>query len=254
MVTGDELHPDRAARASSLFTSPLFHVSGLHSGLVVGLLAGLRLVMIEGRFEPDQGARADPGRGGHHLGDGADDGVAGLRAPGPPRLRHLDGPHRRLRRQPVGRRAAAHGARDVPEREGRGRTPTASPRRARWRRCSSPDEAVERPDSVGRPVPTVRIRIADELGRRAARSARPARCSSPGPTLMAGYWGKPEATAEAIRDGWLHTGDIGYARRRRLPLHHRPQEGHDHPRRREHLLRRDREPPRRATPRCSTPP
>ncbi|MBE0430432.1 MAG: AMP-binding protein [Dehalococcoidia bacterium] len=31
-----------------------------------------------------------------------------------------------------------------------------------------------------------------------------------GPTLMKGYWNLPEETARTIRDGWLHTGDIGY--------------------------------------------
>ena len=30
------------------------------------------------------------------------------------------------------------------------------------------------------------------------------------PQLMMGYWNSPEITAETIRNGWLHTGDVGY--------------------------------------------
>ena len=43
---------------------------------------------------------------------------------------------------------------------------------------------------------------------------------------MLGYWNKPEATAEMIRNGWLHTGDIAIMDGRVLP-DRRPVEGHD---------------------------
>jgi long-chain acyl-CoA synthetase len=53
------------------------------------------------------------------------------------------------------------------------------------------------------------IEIFDEQGR-ALPTGQQGEIVVKGPTLMKGYWNLPEETAKAIRNGWLHTGDIGY--------------------------------------------
>jgi fatty-acyl-CoA synthase len=64
----------------------------------------------------------------------------------------------------------------------------------------SDDESVAKSGSVGRPLIHLEARIVGDgdVGELALR----------GPQVCAGYWGRPEATAEALRDGWFHTGDL----------------------------------------------
>ncbi len=67
----------------------------------------------------------------------------------------------------------------------------------------------EKPGSVGLPVPGCTVQILDDDGRElAAGEAGEICCSSPG--VMSGYWRSPDSAAQALRDGALHTGDIGY--------------------------------------------
>jgi fatty-acyl-CoA synthase len=63
--------------------------------------------------------------------------------------------------------------------------------------CLPPEDAIRKMGSAGKPYPFVDVRLGDgnELQVR-------------GPNVFPGYWRNPEATAAALKDGWLHTGDV----------------------------------------------
>jgi long-chain acyl-CoA synthetase len=70
------------------------------------------------------------------------------------------------------------------------------------------DDYLRKPRSAGRVVPIMEIRIVDERGREVPTGEVGEICFR-GANLFRGYWGKPEATAEAFLDGWMRTGDLG---------------------------------------------
>jgi fatty-acyl-CoA synthase len=69
--------------------------------------------------------------------------------------------------------------------------------------------ATERLSSAGQPTPLTTVAIMDDEGHLLGRGER-GEIVIRGSLVMAGYYQNPEATAEAARYGWHHTGDIGY--------------------------------------------
>jgi long-chain acyl-CoA synthetase len=193
----------------SLLTSPLFHVSGCHSNLVVGLLAGVRLVIPEGRFDPVQVLRLiaanqvtvwatvptmvwrvceHPARHDYDTSS-----VTTVAFGGSPSADELQ---RKVAETFPNVRSTSNAY---------GLTETSS-----VATVISGSDAKRKPHSVGPAVPTVELRIMDAAGQVLAVGETGEVCVR-GPILMKGYWNKPEATAEAIDgDGFLHTGDIGH--------------------------------------------
>ncbi len=209
MAGGAALPDAGAGQNVSLFTSPLFHVSGCHSTLVVGLLAGLKLVMPEGRFTPETALELIQEHGvtvwatvptmvwrvcehpdRHDYDTSSVKSVAFGGSPSADELQRMI----RDTFPNVSSTANAYGL-----------TETSS-----VATVISGQDALDKPTSVGPPVPTVRVKIVDPEGEEVATGETGEVCIT-GPILMAGYWNKPEATAEAIDpEGWLHTGDLGH--------------------------------------------
>jgi long-chain acyl-CoA synthetase len=205
---GDSGYTPGAVDTVSLLTSPLFHVSGCHSGLVVGLLAGVKLVIPTGRFDPGEALRLieqhrvtvwatvptmvwrvceHPER--HDFDTSSVTSVAFGGSPSADELQ------RKVRSTFPNVRSTSNAY---------GLTETSS-----VATVITGADALRKPWSVGPPVPTVEVRI-ESAGGAAAGVGEPGEVCIRGPILMKGYWGKPEATVEAIdADGWLHTGDIG---------------------------------------------
>jgi len=65
----------------------------------------------------------------------------------------------------------------------------------------------ERPASVGQPVAVVDVKVVDPAGE-PVPTGEIGELWIKGPNIVRGYWNRPDATAAAITDGWLHSGDL----------------------------------------------
>jgi len=193
---------------TALASSPLFHVGGLHSGFCTQMTAGSKVVFTEGKFDPVQAMQlierekislwgAIPTmlhRLVHHEKVGDYD-LSSLRsisfggAPTPAET--IDRAREVLPIQP-----SFTNAYGLTETHGVATT-------------NGGKSYLEKRASVGRPMPLLDVRVVDEDGNEVAEG-EPGELLFYGPLITPGYWNRPDATAETIRDGWLHTGDIGY--------------------------------------------
>jgi long-chain acyl-CoA synthetase len=73
----------------------------------------------------------------------------------------------------------------------------------------NPIRGVRKPGSIGLPITNVELSIRNDAGQELPRNTTGEVCVRGG-NVMAGYWNRPEETREALRDGWLYTGDIGH--------------------------------------------
>ncbi|MBI5505385.1 MAG: AMP-binding protein [Deltaproteobacteria bacterium] len=200
--------PTDGSRPTSLMTAPLFHVAGIHTGVSTAMSAGAKVVLSEGRFDPEQVLRLIEKE---RVSTWSAIPTMLHRVVQSPRLRDYDlsslvrisfggaptAPETMMRARQV-----FHIAPSLTN--GYGMTETHG-----IIMLAGGGDLEENPTSVGRPVAFFDVKLVDSAGREVA-DGELGEVLLRGPTVTPGYWNRPEATAEAIRDGWLHTGDIAF--------------------------------------------
>ena len=73
--------------------------------------------------------------------------------------------------------------------------------------CFQPLNARRQKDTIGIPAPMTDVGLVDDHGQPVA-VGQPGELVVRGPQVMQGYWQRPEASAEVLKDGWLYTGDV----------------------------------------------
>jgi len=76
---------------------------------------------------------------------------------------------------------------------------------------ATPYGGPEKPGTVGVPLPGTDLKIVDAAGgKEELGTGEPGEICFKGPQVMQGYYNNPAETQKVLKDGWLHTGDIGY--------------------------------------------
>jgi long-chain acyl-CoA synthetase len=208
LTGGGSAIPQTGGQPASLLTSPLFHVGGLHSGVCTALTAGAKLVFSEGRFDPEQVMRLIQ-----------DEQISLWGAI--PTMLHRVVHHPKVREYDLSslRSISFGGAPTAPETIEKARE--VLPIEPSFANAYGLTEThgvatvnggkdlLGRKTSVGRPIPVLELEVVDEGGKAVPDGER-GELRFRGATVTPGYWNRPDATAQTVRDGWLYTGDIGY--------------------------------------------